>query len=270
MNSTELDMVESTDQTQDAFAFWNSRAKLGQETGTRDLILKQLEINAISNYVCDGMRILDAGCGNGMTAIHIASLYDVHVVGFDFADGMIKAATVNAANSKLKGSVDFRVGDIRNIPATRYGKFDLVYTERALINLPDWPAQKNSILDLTNLLASNGIYVMCENSQDGLDKVNIFRKRLGLDIIDPPWHNRYFKDFEIDELTIPEVGLEKIEYFTSTYYLLSRVVNACLADQEGIEPVYDSPVNQLALQLPPVGTLGQTRIWLWRKIETIK
>jgi SAM-dependent methyltransferase len=261
-------MTESKNQTPGVRAFWNSRAGLGQAAGTRDLILKQLEIEAISKYVCEGMRVLDAGCGNGTTAIEIASRYNVHVVGFDFAKGMIKAAIAMAADADLKGSVNFQAGDIRNMPET-LGKFDLVYTERVLINLPDWPTQRCAISDLTNLLVDDGMYVMCENSQDGLDKINLLRECVGLCRIEPPWHNRYLQDAEIEQCTIPGVRLEAIEYFTSTYYFLSRVVNAWLAAQEEKEPDYDAPVNQLALRLPPIGDLGQTRIWLWRRMSKI-
>jgi hypothetical protein len=35
--------------------------------------------------------------------------------------------------------------------------------------------------------------------------------------------------------------------------------------QNGKEPEYDSPINQLALKLPPFGDIGQTKIWVWRK-----
>ena len=50
---------------------WNSRAGLGLWAGTKDLIAKSLEIEAIASYVCDGMKVLDAGCGNGVTAIEL-------------------------------------------------------------------------------------------------------------------------------------------------------------------------------------------------------
>lgn len=261
-------MTESNDQTRDVHTFWKERARLGRTAGTKDLIAKQLEIEAISNYVCDGMRILDAGCGNGITAIEIANRYEVSVVGFDFAEEMIKAARVRSADVELEGSVSFQVGDVRNMPDS-LGKFDLVYTERVLINLPDWPTQKQAIFGLTNLLVDNGVYVMCECSQDGLDNVNSLRERVGLYRIEPPWHDCYLRDSAIEQCTIPGVRLEGVEDFTSTYYFLSRIVNAWLAARGGEEPIYDAPVNKLALQLPPIGDMGQIRIWLWRKVAEV-
>ena len=60
--------------------------------------------------------------------------------------------------------------------------------------------------------------------------------------------------------------LDGCVYYSSTYYFLSRVVNAWEAAQSGKDPDYDAPVNQLALKLPPIGDFGQGRLWLWRKV----
>lgn len=250
----------------DVLDFWNSRAGLGQWAGTRDVTAKQLEIEVIAGYVCDGMRVLDFGCGNGITAIELARRYAVNVTGVDFAEQMVVAATELSQGQTLKGSVRFMTGNVEN-PAP-LGKFDLIYTERVLINLPDWPAQKQALGRILDLLADGGLFVMCENSQDGLDKINSLRERVGLPAVMPPWHNRYLRDAEVNEFVYPNTKLESINHYSSTYYFLSRVVNAWLAAQEGKEPEYEAPINQLALQLPPIGDLGQGRIWLWRKTES--
>lgn len=244
--------------------FWNSRAGLNQWAGTNDIIAKQLEIETIASYAHDGLRVLDFGCGNGITAMELARRYDVQVLGIDYAEEMINAARLFAANQEFTGSVQFRVGDVQSL-AELSEEFDLIYTERTLINLPDWPSQRDAIIALGSLLTDAGLYVMCENSQDGLDRINALRERVGCSKIIPPWHNHYLKDFDIQQSSFPGLKLEGINYYSSTYYFLSRVVNASLAQQEGKEPQYDAPVNQLALQLPAIGELGQGRIWLWRK-----
>ncbi|HLJ93362.1 MAG TPA: class I SAM-dependent methyltransferase [Gemmataceae bacterium] len=249
---------------EDVRTFWNNRAGLGQWAGSQDVLAKQLEIEAITSYVQDGMHVLDMGCGNGITAIELARRFRVTITGIDYASEMVATATKLADGQDFRGSVRFQVGDVTDLTPIR-DKFDLIYTERTLINLPDWPTQKAAILGITGLLANNGLYVMCENSQDGLNKINEFRQRIDLPKIDPPWHNRYLRDAEIDEVQIPGVAREGCVYYSSTYYFLSRIVNAWLAAQEGKEPDYHAPINQLALRLPPVGEFGQGRIWLWRK-----
>ena len=244
--------------------FWNRRASLKAAAGSNDLIAKQLEIEAIYGHVREGMKLIEIGCGNGITAIELARRLKVSITAFDFARNMIEEAKRLAKVEKLLGRVSFRVGDVRKLPQLN-GSFDLAYTERVLINLPDWPQQKQAIANIGKLLAPGGVYVMCENSQDGLENVNALRKDVGLAAISPPWHNRYLRDAEVAACRIPGLRLQAIEYFSSTYYLLSRVVNAWLAAQESKEPQYDAPVNQLALKLPSIGEFGQGRIWLWRK-----
>jgi ubiquinone/menaquinone biosynthesis C-methylase UbiE len=248
----------------DVLEFWNRQAGLGKWAGTRDLIAKQIEIEAISSYVSDGMEIFDFGCGNGITAFELARRYDVRITGMDYAEEMIRSAESLNDQLDLKGSVQFRVGDQLKL-ASLSKKFDMVYTERTLINLPDWQSQKKAIAALTALLKTGGVFVMCENSQDGLDKINAFRYSIGLMEIQPPWHNHYFRDADIASLYLPGVTLEKIDYYSSTYYFISRIINAWFASEEGREPDYDAPINHLALKLPPYGDIGQGRIWLWRR-----
>ncbi len=244
--------------------FWNSRAGLGQWAGSRDVLAKELEIEAIASYVRDDMRVLDIGCGNGITAIELSRRFALDLTGVDYAEEMVAAARSLAKGADIKGSIDFKVGDLRQL-ANFDRSFDLIYTERVLINLPDWNAQREALERITSLLSLGGLYVMCENSRDGLDRINALRSRLRLPEVVPPWHNRYLQDAEVGELRIQGVKLEGINYYSSTYYFLSRVVNAALAANEGKEPDYDAEVNQLARSLPSIGELGQGRIWLWRK-----
>ena len=244
--------------------FWNSRAGLGNWAGSRDVVAKQLEIEAIASYVKNGMDVLEIGCGNGITAIELARRYQVNIQAFDYAEEMISAAKMMSATAPCRGNITFQTGDVLNLPDFNK-KFDLIYTERVLINLPNWKSQHKAIEDICSLLSHGGVYVMCENSQDGLDKINFLRSRIGLTKIDPPWHNRYFRDCEIAEMKICGVVLEEINNYSSTYYFISRVVNAYLAAKQGVEPAYDADINQLALNLPQIGDCGQGRIWLWRK-----
>ena len=235
-----------------ALDFWNDRAlRFAEMAGTKDTIAKRLEIKAISKYIHDGMTILDFGCGNGITALSLAEEFYVHVIGIVYSPEMILSANEHSDNTRLKGNVHFEVGDITTLPSDE--KFDVVYTERMIINLPTWHEQVEAIVKLTSLLKPYGKYLMCENSQDGLDKINWLRQQHNLPEIKPPWHNRYLKDDEIKTVSIPQVKLELIDYYSSTYYYLSRIVNARVAADKGEEPDYNSPINRIALNMPSIG-----------------
>jgi ubiquinone/menaquinone biosynthesis C-methylase UbiE len=257
-------MAQEAESTRDVLGFWSSRATLGEFAGTRDLIAKQLEMAALLELIQDGMRVLEVGCGNGITALEISRRNAVHLLAIDFAEEMIAAAKSLLAGQAVKGAVEFRVGDVRQL-ATPSEAYDLVYTERVLINLPDWPSQYQALRDIMRLVAPGGAYAMCENSQDGLEAINALRARVGLPAITPPWHNRYLRDAELAAVSIPDVTLESVRHYSSIYYLLSRVVNAALAAREGKAPDYESPINQLALSLPSIGELGQGKLWVWRR-----
>lgn len=248
----------------DVHSFWNSRAALGVNAGSNDVVAKQIEIEAIASYVKDGMRVLDFGCGSGVTALELACRYDIDLLGIDYAEDMVSKALELGSNIRTKGRTHFQAGDVGSLSSLTE-RFDLVYSERALINLKNWEEQRNAIATLTDLLLPGGIYVMCENSIDGLEAINELRRYAGLDSISPPWHNRYMMDAEIETLSLPGVSLVETNYFSSTYYFISRVVNAWLSAKEGVLPTYDAPVNKLALSLPPIGKMGQGRIWVWHK-----
>lgn len=250
---------------QDIQEFWNSRAHLELKAGTKDINAKTMEMEAISKYISDGMKILDVGCGNGISAITIAKRYAVQIKAFDYAEKMIESAKKSLAGKNLKGEIQFFVDGVKGLNNIS-DKFDLVYTERVLINLPSWDEQKVAIQNILNLLKQNGLYIMCENSYDALQRLNSLRLQVGLQEIDPPWHNRYICENEVENLHLEGAILEKVEKFSSTYYFISRVINAWMAKEEGKEPAYDSPLNKLALKLPPMGDVGQTKIWVWRKL----
>lgn len=242
--------------------FWDGRAQFLERAGSNDLIAKKLEIAAIAQHISDGMRILEIGCGNGITAIELARRYDVNVEAIDFSEEMIKAAWELASTVSLKGTINFHAGDIRALPEFK-NKFDAIITERVLINLSSWEEQSKAIRDIVAHLNPGGRYLMCENSQDGLDSINDMREDAGLIRIAPPWHNKYFREKDLNALEIQGVELVDVICYSSTYYFLSRVVNAWLASRQGEEPAYDADVNQLALSLPPIGNFGQGKLWIW-------
>lgn len=248
----------------DVHSFWEDRAALGMKAGSNDLIAKQLEIEAIASYAADGMSVLDFGCGNGVTALELARRYELKMLGIDYSEKMIEGARELSKSVSTKGQVQFVTGNVTKLRSLSE-KFDMIYSERALINLENWEAQKAAIEVLTDMLVPGGIYVMCENSDDGLRAINTLRLSAGLDPIEAPWHNKYIRDEDIAELSLKETVLESVNHYSSTYYFLSRVVNAWMAAQEGKEPDYNAVVNSLALSLPPIGTFGQGRIWIWRK-----
>ena len=121
---------------------------------------------------------------------------------------------------------------------------------------------------ISDRLEVGGQFFMCESSITGLDKINATRVRLGLKKISPPWHNLYIDERIINENAFCETGLELQERhdFSSTYYFLSRIVNAKIASLNGEEPNYNSLINRIGLVVESFGSYGQSILWIWRKV----
>jgi len=60
------------------------------------------------------MKILDVGCGTGRHAINLATKGYKNITGIDLSPGMIRAARGAAKEKNV--SIDFRVGDARELP----------------------------------------------------------------------------------------------------------------------------------------------------------
>ena len=254
--------------------FWNSRAHLGSLAGTNDLGLKQLEMQTIATYISDGQRVLDLGCGSGTAAFYLAENKSLEIMGMDFSPEMVKHAN-NERDMKgfSKSHLNFAVQDVRKLDeliSVQANFYDVVLTERVLINLETWDEQKKAIRDIISLLRPGGIYLMCENLHEGLDNLNLMRGNVGLEPIASPWHNRYLQKAEVEEIDFAE--LIEFRDFTSVYYLFSRVINAWLAKEQNEDPKYDAPINRLALELSQFRQfdsldVGQTRLWIFRRTE---
>lgn len=75
--------------------------------------------------------ILDAGCGTGILAVHVAD-HVARVVGMDISRAMLAVATRRRAEAQ-KTNVEFVVGDLGSIPFGD-GSFDCVISSAALYN----------------------------------------------------------------------------------------------------------------------------------------
>jgi ubiquinone/menaquinone biosynthesis C-methylase UbiE len=251
--------------------FWNSRAELGESAGTNDLMLKSLEVHTLAACVEEGARVLDIGCGNGVTAFHLAAQRRAHVLGIDYATKMVEEAMRSAEEQSSHARPRFLVGDIRHLDSIGElagQTFDVIITERVLINLSSWEEQRAVIRDIVGRLAPGGRYLMCESVKDGLVHINRARACIDLPPIQEPWHNRYLREDEV--ASVDFATLKEYRDFSAAYYFLSRVVNAWVAKNENAEPRYDSVINQLAPRLAGISNFettgfGQTRLWVWER-----
>jgi len=78
----------------------------------------------------NGARVLDAGCGAGQLSIE-AARRGATVVAVDVAGTLVDLARQRASAEALKGSVDFRTGDMLD---PQFGEFDYIVAMDSLIH----------------------------------------------------------------------------------------------------------------------------------------
>jgi ubiquinone/menaquinone biosynthesis C-methylase UbiE len=104
-------------------------------------------------------RLLDAGCGTGLTALRIAALYPgCRVHGIDLSPKMIAVARRDAEKQGL--AADFRVGSITDLPYAD-ASFDVAITNIMYHHL-DLAEKRQAVIEIARVLRPDGRYVSAE------------------------------------------------------------------------------------------------------------
>lgn len=233
-----------------------------------DTYYRQFEIQQIMKYLRDGKSVLDVGCGNGYSTLEFARKFiKAKFVGIDYSAEMVRYANQALQKSKknVGARVKFEIGDVRKL-STEQGikgkKFDLIVSERCLINLLDWDEQKKALLEMKKMLKKNGKIILTENTQEGLKRLNDLRETFDLPPIKIRWHNYYMPQRKLEQFARQNFKLTEVKNIGSLYYIISRVVYAKLAILDKKQPDYMHPINWIASQLPVVGDFSPNYIFV--------
>jgi ubiquinone/menaquinone biosynthesis C-methylase UbiE len=216
------------------------------------------------------LRVLDAGCGNGYTLGLLAEdRTPLELFGLEFTNDLLAIAR----ERNLEGCV-LDQGDIRQ---TRYEDafFDVVYTERCLINLLDYQEQLKAVREIARILKPSGYYLMLECFTDGLENNNKARREMGLQQIDPAYHNLYFEKetlfrdirqvFRVvdpAEVDAEEGSTAIPSNFLSSHYFVARILHPLITKGEWVP---NTEFVKFFSFLPPVGNYGPLQAFVLRK-----
>ena len=256
--------------------YWEERAKenYNKDTATTDDIhLRNLEIFTLivtirqikSEKTCS---ILDLGCGDGRSTLEIASHFpECHFTGLDFSETMVKIANNNLAlKNGLKERVNFIVGDVTKLhEIINDKKFDIIISDRCLINLDSSLNQYKTISDISNHLTSEGHFIAIENFIDGHNTMNDSRIAMGLPEIPIRWHNKYFYEEEVLKISKKYFSHVVIKDFSSSYYFATRIIYSKLCQMRGEIPDYNHEIHQLATKLPWTGKFSPIKLLIMKK-----
>lgn len=187
------------------------------------------EIELIKQHIPENAKILDAGCGEGEGTFVYSAINGTVVHGADFSEKRLEKASklLKERNNVTLKKVDF-LGEY-----SLDNDYDIVVTQRFLINLMEFDLQKKVLLDLMGMLKKNGKLLILEGSKTGVDSLNDFRAIFGLEPINVRWHNLFFDDEQLVEF-MDQNGFKLLkEDGLGAYFMLTR----------GIRPIFDKDLN---------------------------
>jgi ubiquinone/menaquinone biosynthesis C-methylase UbiE len=257
--------------------YWEERAKENADSPqatTNDIYLRKLELATIRDVinslgVPEGASVLDVGCGDGYTTLAVAeSLPGLRFLGVDYSANMIENARrqLTTRSNELQERLAFRVGDATNLEAACGDEqFDVVTSDRCLINLTSFESQAQAIAQIAARTKPGGHYVAIENFVEGQENLNAMRRAVGLPDIPIRWHNLFFT--QADFVGAAEPFFDEINFkdFSSAYYFATRVIYSAMCQMRGEEPDYEHEIHQLAIKLPWTGEFSPIRMAVLRR-----
>ena len=217
---------------------WDARGEKNLEA-LPDQNQKKLEEGIVLQYIKKHMHVLDVGCGNGQAASQIAKVAK-KVQGIDFS-----RAILEKARKRKTKNLEFAFGDVTGLQF-KDAAFDLVLSERCLINLSDLNAMAKGLLEIRRVLKRGGLYLMLETSKQGIESLSRYRRMLKLSAIAVPWHNIPIDEDWLNKTIKGKFKLEETVCF-GTYFLISRIVHPLLVRPQ--EPKFDAKINAVALAI---------------------
>ena len=236
-----------------------------------DETTRELEIAAILTclrhvvHTIGAVSLLEVGCGNGYLLETIRTQYpDLTLSGTDYSPDMVALAS-----SRGIAGCEIREEDVRalSLPSD---SFDVVVTERCLINLLDADAQGKAVAELARVLRPGGFAILVEAFTDGLANLNRARDELGLPANEAPYHNLWFEKerflsylegrFRFVGGTAD--GSLPAQNFLSSHYFVSRVLYPSVTKREVL---YNTEFVKFFRFLPPYGEYSPIQIFFLQK-----
>ena len=231
-----------------------------------DKHLLNAEIELLRKQIPDRTKILDAGCGEAEGTLVYSSIPGTVVHAVDFSETRLQKARGRLAGREnvICKQVDF-LGEYQ-----LDHDYDVIVSQRFLINLMEWRLQQKVLLDLASMLNPGGRLLMLEGSRQGVDSLNEFRAAFDLEPIPVKWHNLFFDDRALVDF-MREHGYQLItEDGLGTYFLLTRgirpVFEQTLNWDSGFNRRAAAPSTDALLQLGP--KFARLKLWVFQKPNT--
>jgi SAM-dependent methyltransferase len=165
----------------------------------------------------------------------------------DYAETMIGHANEVREHHPQREKIHFETGDIRKLRFPDQS-FDVAYTTRVLINLPNWNEQMVGIDECLRVVKTGGLVIFSEAFWEPLVLLNSLRTLKQLPPLMEHDFNRYLKKNKLSAyLKSRDLDHECVD-FSSVYYLGSRFIRELVTDIDSY-PGYTNPINKIFYNL---------------------
>ncbi len=203
---------------------WGKKYKKNFRATTKHLNIKELEISIINkiiskNYGRKKISILEMGCGNGINLKYIKQKFKSNnLFGIDYSSEMIKNANANNKN------INFLLQDVTKPNLLLDNKFDLIFTNRCLINLHSSKKVNNTIINIKNNLKKNGKVLFLENFVESHKKQNKFRNLLKMEERKVASFNKFLNLKKFNKILSSNFNITEVVNYSSLYDLLLYIL----------------------------------------------
>jgi ubiquinone/menaquinone biosynthesis C-methylase UbiE len=165
-------------------------------------------------------RVLDLGCGNGQLLISLRKAFpEANYLGIELSPEMLFLASDE--------SIEWRCADMLAVELPEQS-FDIIITERSLINLPSARKQRQMYHKIFQWLQDDGRYLMVESFKAPLEHLNRARAEFTLPALSISAHNCYLSGGTLGILE--HIGLVHGQAFLpanylSTHFYTTRVLH---------------------------------------------
>jgi ubiquinone/menaquinone biosynthesis C-methylase UbiE len=244
---------------QQVLEYWNR----DEVESMYDKHLLNAEIELIKQRITPNAKILDAGCGEGEGTLLYSEIPGVIVHAVDFSQ-----TRLDKAAKKLQGRTNVSLQQVDFLGQyVLANDYDIVISQRFMINLMEWDLQQKVLLGLMAMLKPSGRLLMLEGSKQGMESLNQVRAAFGLNPIPAKWHNLFFDDDELLAFMQQHSYSLLEENGLGTYFLLTRGVRPALEKELN----WDCEFNRLAAtptmkRLLPFDTnFSRLKLWIFAK-----
>ena len=258
---------------------WAQEYKTDLRATTKASTAKQVEVHALMLAIqshCqdrEHVSILEVGCGNGYNCFHLQeNIPNVSLTGVDYVNEMVYHA--KDLNETYGTDIAFYPGDVLDLTGNEHLKtsYDVVFTNRCLINLNSDELQHQAIEQLVEKLADDGYLILIENQWSTYNKQNQLRESVDLKSRKPATFN-HFMDETLLLRKMDSLGLTLIEdyNFSSLHdvmlYVLLPMINGGKVDYEHplVQAAADLTCQNGTELLNGFGDFGQNKLFIFKK-----